>query len=405
MTADYSRPTLSIIGIMACIALQGCGGGGPASDPFAPNPAGTLMPDGSRWGPWDPEKIEFVGGDDLFETKSVEILASGFRWTEGPTWVPDTSELLFSDTIDARLYRWREGAGVEILSTQSGGYDGDNVQNFSQWFEPGSNGIALVGEHLYINQHPTHRVVRTRLSALSSGTAFHENEFEVLTDKTPGGRRLNSPNDVVVASNGDVYFTDPIYGFLIKQPEGLGYAYLNAEKGLHPDQPYLDDLSEAVGAGIKGVYRIRGSVTELVTSELERPNGLALSNDESILWVANSDKDTPSWTAFPLSDSLPLENITVLDPATLGDESLRPSDTQPGLSDGFKIDEQGRIWSSMPGGLVVIDPEERRVLAKVRFGINLSNIGFGTNGDVFITGIGHVWRLRRKVVSVSMMVF
>lgn len=402
MMAGCSRPALIIIGITLGIALQGCGDYGPyyspiASDPFAPNPAGTLMPDGSRWGPWDPTKIEFVGGADLFETKSVEILASGFRWTEGPTWAPDTSELLFSDTIDARIYRWREGVGVEILSTQSGGYDGDNVQNFSQWFEPGSNGMSLAGEHLYINQHPTHRVVRMRLSALSPGTAFHEHAFEVLADKTPEGRRLNSPNDVIVASNGDVYFTDPIYGFLMKQPKEFGYAYLNAEVGLHPDQPYMDELCDAVGAGIKGVYRIRTGVTELITSELERPNGLALSHDESILWVANSEKDAPSWIAFPLSDSLPLENITVLDPATLDDESLRASDTQPGLSDGFKIDEQGRIWSSMPGGLVVIDPKEKQVLAKVRFGINLSNIGFGAGGDVFITGLGHVWRLRRKI--------
>lgn len=371
-------------------------------DPYAPNPEGTAMPDDSRWGAWDPAAVKFVGGDDLFETKSVELIASGFRWTEGPTWVPAMSALLFSDTIDARIYCWRgrgggEPGGVELLFTESGGYDGRNVPNFDELFEPGSNGMALHADHLYVNQHPTRRVVRIPLTELKPGAPFHESKFEVLADKSPEGRPLNAPNDVVVAGNGDVFFTDPIYGFLKKQPREKGFAFLNAESAEHPDQPYLDECCEKEGAGYKGVYRVRDGTIELVTRELERPNGLAFSADGSCLWVANSDKETPSWTAFAMSDTLPLEKTAVLDPETLGDESIRASIAGPGLSDGFKLDARGRIWSTVPGGLIVIDPERKAVLAKVAFGTNMSNLQFGEGGDVFVTGLGHLWRLQRKV--------
>lgn len=177
----------------------------------------------------------------------------------------------------------------------------------------------------------------------------------------------------------------------------MGFAYLNAEAGLHPDQPYLDQCCQNEGAGYKGVYRIRSGKVELVTKELERPNGLAFSPDGRYLWVANSDKETPSWTAYTMSNTLPLQRHAVLDPTTLGDESLKASVAGAGLSDGFKIDAKGRIWSSTPGGIVVIDPEKKAVLAKVMWGINISNLQFGAGGDIFVTGTGHIWRLRRKV--------
>lgn len=368
-----------------------CGG------PYAPDPRGTLLPDGSMWAAWNPATVKFIGGDELFEKRSVELLASGFRWTEGPTWIPAMSALLFSDTIDDRIYCWRERKGVEVMSTGSGGHDGHNVPNFGELFEPGSNGMALHRGCLYINQHPTRRVVRINLADLKPGAPFHTCDFEVLADKSPEGRPLNAPNDIIVAANGDVFFTDPIYGFLKKQPKEKGFAYLNAETGEHPDQPYLDWCCENEGAGYKGVYRIRAGAIELVTKELARPNGLAFSPDGRFLWVANSDKETPSWTAFTMSNTLPLQKSIVLDPTSLGDESLKASIAGAGLSDGFKIDARGRIWSSAPGGIVVIDPEEKKVLAKVMFGINISNLQFGHGGDVFVTGTGHIWRLRREL--------
>lgn len=355
------------------------------------------MPNDTHWGAWDPGAAEIVGGEDIFATRDIQLLASGFRWTEGPTWVAETKSLYFSDTIDARIYRWTEEAGVELISSESGGHDGSNVPGFDEIFEPGSNGMALHGDSLVICQHPTRRVVRVKLSDLKPGTPFHANDFEVIAGRSPEDRSLNAPNDVIVAPNGDVYFTDPIYGFLKKQAKDLGYGYLNAETGEHPDQPYLDECCAKEGAGHTGVYRVRDGKVELVTKELDRPNGLALSQDGKLLWVANSHKQTPSWTAYAMADELPLQRSHALDPATLGDAELEAHATRPGLSDGFKVDAQERIWSSCPGGMVVLDTVKKAVVAKVKFNTNISNIMFGDGPDVFVTGLGHLWRLRRRV--------
>ena len=298
------------------------------------------------------------------------------------------------------MYRWCQRSGkVTIVAEESGG-----VKGTEEMFEPGSNGMALCDEDsLVICQHPSHRVVRTTFLALNAlnGRRFCDlptNAFDVLVSLEPGGRRLNSPNDVIVSQEGDVYFTDPIYGFLRKRPGT--YAPLNViEQGAHPDQPYLDELCQSTGAGFKGVFRLRpadepGASLECVTKELDRPNGLALSRDENILWVANSCKEGPSWTAFEVGDgTTPFRVVQRIDEGILG-ESLRFG---PGLSDGFKIDKTGLIWSTVPGGVVVIDPEQCRLITRIAMGINTSNVQFGGNGEVFITGLGHVWMVEQCV--------
>lgn len=106
------------------------------------------------------------------------------------------------------------------------------------------------------------------------GRPLCESNFEVLAQIAASGRGLNAPNDVVVAPNNDVYFSDPVYGFLKKQPPELGYTWLKAERGEPTDQPHLDEAVAAVGAGVTGVYRWRagGGALELVTDLLNRPN-------------------------------------------------------------------------------------------------------------------------------------
>jgi gluconolactonase len=366
---------------------------------FNPDPAGTLMPDGTRWGAFNGATVFDEAGIFASPDADVEVIVSGIRWSEGPVWVSSERTLYFVDTIEARIYRWSAQDGVvEIVASEAGGYDGSNVEDFETLFEPGANGCALDGDFMIICQHPTRRVIRMELAALKQlqGKRICEAPFEVLADAAPNGRPLNAPNDVIVAPNGDIYFTDPVYGFLRKQPKEVGHAFLNAEKGEHPDQPYLDEAVQDKGAGLTGVFRYRANATpplQLVTSELDRPNGLALSTNGQSLWVANSAKDTPSWHAFAMRDELPLERTTVLGETELGSAVQMG----PGLSDGFKFDERGRIWSSCPGGLVVIDPEAKRVLSRVQFNTNVSNVRFGDGGDVFVTGLGHVWRLKRKV--------
>jgi len=371
---------------------------GANSDPFAPAPAGTLLPDGTRWGQYSGAEVTEATGSifkPIFASTKVEVLLSGIRWSEGPTWVAAESALYFVDTIDARIYRWSEREGTRIVATVTGGFDGTNVPDYDSLFEPGANGMLLAGDDVILCQHPTRRLIRMKFRDLKElrGRPICEAPHEVLADTAPNGRRFNAPNDVIMAPNGDIFFTDAIYGFLKKQPKELGYAYINAETGAHPDQPYLDAPVREVGAGMTGVYRIRAGRVELVTSELQRPNGLAISPDGSTLWVANSVKDTPSWHAFALGETLPLSRIAVLSEADLGPAVQ----LGPGLSDGLKIDHLGRLWASIPGGLAVIDPVGKRVLASVKFGTNVANVRFGDGGDVFVAGLGHVWRLQRRL--------
>ena len=358
---------------------------------FAPDRSGTLLPDGTRWGALTGETISDASGE-LFASSEVELLVSGLRWSEGPVWHAAERALFFVDTIQDRIYRWSASDGTTIVVSAAGGFDGSNVPEYETLYEPGANGMALMSEdEIIICQHSTRRVIRMKLAELQrlGGRPLSESNFEVLAQIAANGRGLNAPNDVVVAPNGDVYFTDPVYGFLKKQ-------FLN-EKGDPTDEPYLDEAVAAVGAGVKGVYRWRagGGALELVTDLLKRPNGLAFSPDGQTLWVSNSDKDALSWNAFLLREQLPLERTAVL-----GEVELPGINLMPGmLIDGFKIDERGRLWSSVPGGLAVIDPARKAVLASVTFGTAISNVRFGEGGDVFVTGKGHVWRLRRTVPS------
>ena len=360
---------------------------------FAPDRSGTLLPDGTHWGALTGETISDASGE-LFASSEVELLVSGLRWSEGPVWHAAERALFFVDTIQDRIYRWSASDGTTIVVSAAGGFDGSNVPEYETLHEPGANGMALMGEdEIIICQHSTRRVIRMKLAELQrlGGRPLSESNFEVLAQTAANGRGLNAPNDVVVAPNGDVYFTDPVYGFLKKQ-------FLD-ENGEPVDQPYLDEAVAAVGAGVTGVYRWRagGGALELVTDLLNRPNGLAFSPDGQTLWVSSSDKnqDGPSWNAFLLREQLPLERTAVLGKAELPGMLLGPA----GLTDGFKIDERGRLWSSVPGGLAVIDPARKAVLASVTFGTAISNVRFGEGGDVFVTGKGHVWRLRRKVPS------
>jgi sugar lactone lactonase YvrE len=259
---------------------------------LVPDPAGKLMPDGSRWGTFSPSQVRFDDAHSIFASTELEIVASGVRWSEGPVWVAEERALYFDSPIEAKIYRWREGEGASVIVTESGGFDGSNVENYDTLFEPGANGMALAGDEMIVCQHPTRRVIRISRGALAQlgGAALCTASYEIVAEAAANGRRLNAPNDVIVARNGDIFFTDPVYGFLQKQPEQLGYAYLNAEAGEPPDQPYLDEMVAAEGAGLTGVYRVRDGVVSLVTDALTRPNGLALSPDEETLWVANKHR-------------------------------------------------------------------------------------------------------------------
>jgi gluconolactonase len=181
----------------------------------------------------------------------LEKLAEGFVWSEGPVWIRDGGYLVFSDVPKNTAFKWKEGEGISVFLKPSG-YSGSTARGD----EPGSNGLTVDSQgRLVLCQHGDRRVARLEKDRTQT----------TLADKYLG-KRLNSPNDLVYKSNGDLYFTDPPYGL----------------KGENQDPkkelPY------------NGVYRLskNGELT-LLTSELTYPNGIALSPDEQTLYVAVSD--------------------------------------------------------------------------------------------------------------------
>lgn len=279
----------------------------------------------------------------------MEKLAEGFDWSEGPVWMRKTREVLFSDVPANKIFSWSEKNGLQVFLEPSG-YTGRALK----FREPGSNGLTTDrGGRLLICQHGDRRI--SRLNA--DGT------FEPLISYYDG-RRFNSPNDLCLAYNGNLYFTDPPYGM-----EGGN------------DSP----LKELM---FNGVYlrRPSGEVV-LLTSKLEFPNGIALSPDEKTLYVAQSNPKSPTITAFPIQkDGTVGEGRTFFDTSTVG---------KNGTPDGLKVDEHGNIWTSGPGGILVISPEGK-LLGVLNTGQATANCGWGDSDGrtLYITADAYLLRIR-----------
>ena len=248
------------------------------------------------------------------EGLSIEKLAGGFIFTEGPVWVPD-GYLLFSDPNANTIYRWTPDGQVSVFRTKSG-YAGVDVAEYGQ---PGSNGITLDPEgRLTINEHGNRRIVRIEKNGVVT----------VLADRYQG-KRLNSPNDLVYRSDGRLFFTDP--------PFGLPKAFDDPRKEL----------------AFSGVYSLKDGRLTLAATDLTGPNGLAFSPDERYLYVANWDekkKVVMRYHAHP--DGTLTHGETFFDMTTAaGDDAL----------DGIKVDERGNLYVSGPGGLWILSPEGKHL--------------------------------------------
>ena len=279
-----------------------------------------------------------------------EVLASGFEWVEGPVWDPKSGSLFFSDVVANTLYRWREGLGAKPFLKPSG-YAGSAP---FAGREPGSNGLAFDREgRLVLCEHGDRRV--TRLEVDGSRT--------VLADRYRG-KRLNSPNDVFVAPNGDLYLTDP--------PFGLPGAFEDPAKEL----PF------------QGVYRIRSGTRELelVTDQVRAPNGVALSPQGDVLYVSNADRANPVWLAFPVGG-----DGKVGTPREIFDASGWVEQGLAGVPDGLEVDAAGHLFAAAPGGVHVLAPDGTR-LGTLWTGVATGNVHVA--GPVlFVTANDTVYRV------------
>lgn len=268
----------------------------------------------------DPRFDKLVSSD-----AKIEIIAKGFTWIEGPLWLPTENGLVFSNIPPNKLWKWTEKEGaVEYL--QKSGYLGEVPRpDFKGDFDQaGSNGLVLSPEgKLVLCQHGLRQVgmMTTPLNAPKP-------EYVTLTKENHEGKKYNSPNDACYHNDGSLFFTDPPYGL----PQGA------------------DDKNREMK--YSGVYRLSkdGKVT-LIDDQLERPNGIALSPDQNTLYVANSHDSNAIWMAYELNKDGSVKSKRVFKDVT------KLVGSRKGMPDGLKVDDEGMIYATAPGGVWVFAPD------------------------------------------------
>ena len=294
--------------------------------------------------------------DDRFQAcfvghARVERLWTGARWLEGPAWFAAGRYLVFSDIPNNRILRYDETSGrVSVFREPSNNANGNTVDR---------TGRLVSCEHL------SRRVTRTG----------YDGRIEVIADRFEG-KRLNSPNDVVVKSDGSIWFTDPSYGILHDYEGDYG---VHEVDGCH-------------------VYRVDGSTGAItrVATDFVKPNGLAFSPDEGLLYVADTGashlKDGPKHIRkFAVNADNSLTSLGVFAEATVG------------MFDGFRVDTKGRIWTSAGDGVHCYDPDGT-LIGKVRIPEFVSNLTFGgeKRNRLFITGTTSLYAVYVTVTGIKL---
>ena len=266
---------------------------------------------------------------------TLDQLWTGGRWTEGPVWFGDSRTLLFSDLPNDRMLQWVEGIGTRE-------FRGPGACNYSNGNTRDREGRLITCEH------GTRRVTRTEL----------DGRITVLAERYQG-KRLNSPNDVVVKSDGTIWFTDPSYGIL------NDYEGYKAESEI----------------GACNVYRLDPDdrALTIVAGDFVRPNGIAFSPDEKLLYIADSSvthdpQGNHHIRAFEVVEGKRLTGGRVF------------TQIDPGFPDGFRLDVDGNIWCSSGDGVQVFAPDSMR-LGKILVPEHVSNLCFGglRKNRLFIT--------------------
>jgi gluconolactonase len=281
-------------------------------------------------------------------------LADGFQFTEGPIWVKP-GYLLFSDPNANTIYKYEPEGKLSVFKTKSG-YSGKDIAAYGQ---PGSNGLTLDPQgRLTINEHGNHRVTRLE----------KDGRLTVLADKYEG-KRLNSPNDLVYRSDGTLFFTDP--------PFGLPKFYDDPRKEL----PY------------SGVFALRNGTLKLLTTDLKGPNGIAFSPDEKYLYVGNWDPEKKVVMRYDIDAQGNASNGKVFFDMTKapGEDAI----------DGIKVDQQGNLYVSGPGGLWILSPSGKH-LGTIIAPKHPHNMAWGgaDGKTLYMTAQGTLYRMPLKISGI-----
>lgn len=287
----------------------------------------------------------------------IEIIAEGHEWTEGPLWLEHQKMLLYSDIPRNSVYKWTEEKGAELYLEPSG-YTGTALRGG----ETGSNALLLNSKgQLVLCQHGDRR-----MAIMDAPIDDPKPNFITLASEY-NGKKFDSPNDAVYRTNGDLFFTDPPYGL----------------------EKHENDPSKA--APYQGVYKLStdGTVSLLIDS-LTRPNGIAFFPGERRMIVANSDPKKAAWYVFDLTEDDSLINGSILYDATPEVNSNK------GLPDGLKIDKQGNVFATGPGGVWIFG-QTGKLLGKIRFPEATSNCALADDDKtLYVTADMYVLRIKLR---------
>lgn len=270
------------------------------------------------------------------ESPKVKLIKGDFRFVEGPVWNKD-GYLLFSDIPANRIYKYTPSKGVDVFLEPSGHSNGLTYDK---------SGNLIICEH-------DGRITKMEKNGKKA----------TLVDKFEG-KRLNSPNDAVIKSDGSLYFTDPPYG-LSRQDE-----------------------SEEKELDFNGIYRLKNGKLTLLDKTLARPNGIALSPDENHLYVANSAENDKFWMVYEVLTSGELRN----------GKKFYTIQSKGGGPDGMKVDIKGNIYGTAPDGIMIFSPNGEH-LGTIHTPETPANIGWGgkDNKTLFITARTSLYSIDLKI--------
>jgi gluconolactonase len=289
-------------------------------------------------------------------TAKIEVIADGMDWSEGPLWLPSENKLIFSDVPRDTVFSWSATKGKEVYLTHSGYTD-----TVKRGGEMGSNGLALDKNGKLLLCQCGNRQVARMEAGLSNPSAVYTSLARQYL-----GKKFNSPNDLVVNSKGEIFFTDPPYGL---------------EKNMHDPKKELS---------YQGVFKIKtNSEVVLLTDTITRPNGILLMPGENILLVSNSDPFKPNWYAFDITgDSL--KNGRIFYSCAGYDKKLK------GLPDGMKVDRNGNVFATGPGGIWIFN-SQAKLLGKIKVPDATSNCAFSPDEKIlYVTNDGNILRIQLR---------
>lgn len=283
----------------------------------------------------------------------VEVLAEGFEFTEGPLWVEKEKMLLLSDVPANTIYKWTEAKGKEVF-LKPGGYTGAKERGGFM----GPNGLMLTPDgKLWICQHGDRRIAE-----LNASLSDPKPNYTTVAE-TYDGKKLNSPNDLTLSKAGNLYFTDPSYGLASDSKKEITF---------------------------QGVYKMNptGKVTMLLDS-IDQPNGIAISPNQKILLVSNSDPNKKRWYSYDLA-----KDGSIISGRIFHDASDAAGS---GLCDGFKFDKKGNVFASGPGGIWIFN-DTGNLLGKINIeGATAANCALSPDGKtLYITAEKYLLRMKMR---------